>query len=47
MSLPLNTPHVDSSFRAGFARIWVARAWKDWSRTYMQEYSKFVATFTR
>lgn len=29
MSLPIDTPHVDWSFHAGFARIWVARALKD------------------
>lgn len=47
MSLPIDTAHVDWSFPAGFARIWVVRAWKDSSRTYMQEYSKFVTTFRR
>lgn len=29
MSLPIDTPHVDWSFHAGFARVYVATVWKD------------------
>lgn len=47
MSLPIDIPHVNWSFHAGFARIYVATAWKDSFRPYMQEYSEFVTTFIR